>query len=297
MSPIQAGLRIFRFSAFAAFPLLSLAILPCAAQEGTWTDLFNGKDLTGLTKHGNGTVKVVDGVIDVDGGNGYLHTDKDYTHYRVRVEWKNLGGANSGYLYHINLAKNACDWPSGLEMQMYQGDVGSIYTTDAKFNSTGTGETFNSTGGAISGFGAYGCTTRKHFIRSENKEKVGDWNTWEMFVKGDSMETKVNGTVVMRVSKLTMGDNVPMTKGKMGLQIEGSHVQWRNWQVMDLSIPTVISFKKASNNPIRVDRSGFHFQKAAGVFFDLSSRNLDVLTSDATGRTVLRYQPLDQARP
>jgi hypothetical protein len=39
-------------------------------------------------------------------------------------------------------------------------------------------------------------------------------------VKGDSLEVKVNGSVVMRLSKLTSGGGVPMVKGKMGLQIE-----------------------------------------------------------------------------
>lgn len=220
-----------------ALAAMAFTAIPIRAQEGVWTDVFNGKDLTGLKQHGNGTVKVTGGVLDVDGGNGYLYTEKDYTHYRVKVEWKNLGGGNSGYLYHINLDKHACgDWPSGPELQMMQGDVGSIWTTDCKFDSRGGGGRFGETGSAVTGFGEYGCG-RQHFIRSVDKENIGAWNTWELYVHGDSMETSVNGSVVMRISKLTMGGNVPMTKGRMGLQIEGSHVQWRNWQVMDLSVP------------------------------------------------------------
>ncbi len=63
------------------------------------------------------------------------------------------------------------------------------------------------------------------------------------------MVTSVNGSVVMRISKLTMGGDVPMTKGRMGLQIEGSHVQWRNWQVMDLSIPATSIAGAAKRDP------------------------------------------------
>lgn len=234
-----------------ASPILPLAALllaaaPSGAQEGVWTDLFNGKDLTGLKKKGGGTAVVVDGVIETAGGNGYLYTEKDFTHYRARVEWKNIGGGNAGYLHHIDQTKHACGtWPTGPELQMMQGDVGSIWTTDCKFNSSGTNDRFGATG-TVTGFGQYGCG-RSHFIRSENKEKPGDWNAWEIFVKGDSLEVKVNATVVMRIWKLSTAGGTALVKGAMGLQIEGSKVQWRNWQVMDLTATTGLA-------PLRSDR-------------------------------------------
>jgi hypothetical protein len=271
-----------------------LAAMPGRAQDGTWTDVFNGKDLTGLKKHGNGTVTVVaaTSLIDVDGGNGYLYTDKEYSYYRARVEWKNVGGGNSGYLHHIDLAKHACgDWPSGPELQMMQGDVGSIWTTDCKFNTTGSGLNYNETGPALAGVGQYGCG-RTHFVRKDNKEKTGEWNTWEIFVKGDSLEVKVNAAVVMRISKLTMGGNAAMEKGRMGLQIEGSHVQWRNWQVMDLTIPSRIVAKAPGSSRIAwkassrvMGASGFSFTRegipsgAESEVFSAAGKILSIRTS------------------
>jgi hypothetical protein len=271
----------------ARFPvlisILFFAALPGLAQEGTWTDVFNGTDLTGLKKHGNGTVTVTGGVIDANGGNGYLYTDAEYTHYRARVEWKNIGGGNLGYLHHIDLNKHACgDWPSGPELQMMQGDVGSIWTTDCKFNTTGSGLNYNETGAALPGVGQYGCG-RTHFVRKDNKEKAGDWNTWEVFVKGDSLEIKVNGSAVMKISKLTSGGNVAMTKGRMGLQIEGSHVQWRNWQVMDLTKTTAIAPKRGGAAALLVRRGDFRLQAAAGVVFDLGKAS-GAPFADASGR-------------
>src|SRR5215204_3343693 len=65
--------------------------------------------------------------------------------------------------------------------------------TDCKFNTTGTGLNYDEMGGPLTGIGQYGCN-RTHFIRKDNKEKTGDWNTWEIFVKGDSLEVKVNGS-------------------------------------------------------------------------------------------------------
>jgi hypothetical protein len=279
-----------------SFPLslvLALAALPCAAQEGVWKDVFNGKDLTGLAKHGTANVTVAEGLLDVSGGNGYLYTNAEYTHYRARVEWKNIGGGNAGYLHHIDLEKHSCGaWPSGPELQMMQGDVGSIWTTDCKFNTTGSGLNYNEMGGPLTGIGQYGCG-RTHLIRKDNKEKTGDWNTWEIFVKGDSLEVKVNGSPVMKISKLTMGGNVAMTKGRMGLQIEGSRVQWRNWQVMDLTLPTVIAERGAKGIGLRAARSDLRIGTGSGVTFGLDAKGTggsDGSTgarSDAAGRALL----------
>jgi hypothetical protein len=214
--------------------MLVLANASAQAQTAVWKDVFNGKDLTGLQQRGNGNVKVVDGMIEVSGGNGYLYTEKDYSRYKVKVEWKNVGGGNSGFLFHVDLNKHECgNWPSGLEMQFKKDDVGSIWTTDSKFDSTGEGDKFSEQGAAIAGFGNYGCG-RRHFFRTVNQELIGEWNTWEMHVDGSNAEAKVNGVVVMRVSNLTTGGNVPLVRGKMALQIEGSQVLWRNWQVMEL---------------------------------------------------------------
>ncbi len=293
MTAIQFGFRVFSRTLITTtirtlVPGLLLAFQFGLAQEGTWTDVFNGKDLTGLAKHGNGTITVAAGaIIDVDGGNGYLYTEKDYGHYRARVEWKNIGGGNSGYLHHIDLSKQSCGaWPSGPELQMMQGDVGSIWTTDCKFNSNGAGTNFSETGAALTGVGQYGCG-RTHFVRKDNKEKVGEWNTWEIYVDGDSLEIKVNGSAVMHISKLSMGGNLPMTKGKMGLQIEGSHVQWRNWQVMDLSVSTGIAPKREGSVILNARCGEFRLQSAQGIYFDLGRGQADASISDASGRQVL----------
>ena len=267
---MNSGRKPF-LSPWIYIPALCLALVPILAQapraqEGTWTDVFNGKDLTGLKKHGNGTVTVVtaDKVIDVTGGNGYLYTEAEYTHYRAKVEWKNLGHGNCGYLHNIDLTKHTCgDWPSGPELQMMEGDVGSIWTTDCKFNSTGSALNYNPTGNALTGVGQYGCG-RTHFVTKESVEKTTDWNSWEIYVKGDSLEAKVNGKVVMRMSKLKIGGDIAMSKGHMGLQIEGAHVQWRNWQVMDLTTTTLIAPARVPGSRITLapgTSAGFRFTR------------------------------------
>jgi hypothetical protein len=223
--------------------IMAACVLSCSlflsAQAQEWTDVFNGTDLTGLKIFGDGNAKAVNGIIQVSGGNGYLATVKEYTHFRTRVEWNNSGG-NSGMLYHIQKDRV---WPLGLECQMASGDVGSLWTTGCKFNSEGVGGTYKEGGAALTGVGTTG-TSRSHFVKSSNQDKGNNkWQVWEMYVKGDSLEIKVNDVVVMRIWKLTINNGVPLDKGRLGLQIEGADVQWRNWKIQDLSGTTTLAPK------------------------------------------------------
>lgn len=223
----------------AAFALAGLmAAGPARAQN--WVPVTDGTSGAGLTKFGNGTVEygAGTGIIKVSGGNGYLRTNSEYNHYRTRIEWNNNGGGNSGFLFHV--LQDAI-WPLGLECQMHSDDVGSLWTTGCKFNSTGSGSTFNPGGNPITGFGTTG-TNRNHFIRSQNPgAAVGTWNTWEMYVNGDSLEIKCNDKLVMRAWRITINDGTPLVRGRIGLQIEGATVQWRNWMIQDLNQPTRIA--------------------------------------------------------
>lgn len=289
-------MEFFKLKTFP-FPALALAAAiamgPARAQVG-WVPVTDGKSAAGLYKSGSGEVKYSDaGVITVSGGNGYLATNKEYTHFRTRIEWNNNNGGNSGFLYHI---VNNAIWPLGLECQMHSDDVGSLWTTGAKFNSTGVKSgndmAYSETGTALIQHGTTG-TGRNHFIRSQNPgAPVGQWNTWEMYVKGDSLEIKANNKVTMRIWKLTINNGTPLVKGKIGLQIEGATVQWRNWEIQDLSLPSRIAvpepglLAKGRNARLRIGSLGEGLPMSAsaalpgsglGRLADLNGRQLRIL--------------------
>ena len=227
----------FTFSVVVSF----LVFLPFKTQAQEWTDVFNGTDLTGLKLYatGNGKAEVTPGLITCTGQDAYLATLKTYSHFRTKVEWNN-GGGNSGMLFHVGQDRI---WPMGLECQMESSDVGSLWTTGCRFNSTGAGSTYSPTGGAITGFGTTG-TARNNFRRSVNPNAPNNaWNTWEMFVKGDSLEITVNSMVTMRAWRISV-NNAPLVSGRIGLQIEGARVQWRNWKIQDLTTTEVIAYPK-----------------------------------------------------
>ncbi len=106
--------------------------------------LFNGKDLSGLTTWLKDTKRedprkvftVRDGMIHVSGeGAGYVATEKEYRDYRLVVEYKwgtrTDGGKyvrNSGILLHGTGPDGAAGgvWMSSIECQLAQGCVGDL---------------------------------------------------------------------------------------------------------------------------------------------------------------------------
>src|SRR5205085_1757092 len=135
-----------------AFLCLFFWINHCAAAvEQPWQFLFNGKDLGGWrVVIGNGTrvdtnrlVQVENGAIhmykDAPEGSsqpaGYILSDKEYSNYHLRLEYKwgeKRFGARSrakrdaGLLYHVHGRDGV--WPNSIECQIQETDVGDIWT-------------------------------------------------------------------------------------------------------------------------------------------------------------------------
>jgi hypothetical protein len=112
--------------------------------------LFNGKDLTGLTTWLKGSKRedpkkvftVRDGIIHVSGAdNGYLATDQAYRDYHLTVEYKwgeKTYGAryvrNSGILLHATGPDGGAGgiWMASIECQLAQGCVGDLIVIRGK---------------------------------------------------------------------------------------------------------------------------------------------------------------------
>src|SRR5262249_43555053 len=138
-----------RFPLLLAF-LVALSLLALGGPSGSapkkgdgWVPLFNGKDLDGWSTYFDGRarngktddlVRVEDGVIHLyptgaDGEArpaGYLATDKAYSYYQLRFEYK-WGDKRSapragGLMYHVVGPDRL--WPRGLECRLDEGHVG-----------------------------------------------------------------------------------------------------------------------------------------------------------------------------
>jgi Domain of Unknown Function (DUF1080) len=69
-------------------------------------------------------------------------------------------------------------------------------------------------------------------------EKNGEWNTLELICLSDTAIHVVNGQVVLRLTasrKIAGGDFVPLTGGRLLLQMEGSEIYFRGIEIMPLT--------------------------------------------------------------
>lgn len=180
------------------------AIKPAAA-----TELFNGKDLGGWVQHLAKTTNVVetwsvkDGLIVCAGKpNGYLRTEKNYTEYRVVVEWRFTKPGNTGVCVHMGEPDKV--WPKSIECQGMHNKQGDFWFW----------------GGAS----VKELPEKKNGVprtKPDAEKPLGEWNTFEVVCSGDTVAIVVNGTEVNKVT----GSNI--TDGHIGLQSEGAGVEIR----------------------------------------------------------------------
>jgi len=109
-----------------------LLVLPAGADEG-FVSLFNGRNLDGWVVEGSPEgFRVLDGCLHSDGGRGgnWIHTDRPYGNFVLRLEWMLSKTGNSGIFIRMGGEKQ------GFEVQLlapwtpYRDDLhctGSIY--------------------------------------------------------------------------------------------------------------------------------------------------------------------------
>jgi hypothetical protein len=183
-----------------------IASAPAKAEEGEWKKLLDGDLKEHWTTTGNW--KLEDGVVSLtprEGEKGwqrydaYLWLEGDYKDFEIAFDYKVQKGGNSGFYFHVGDVKEPV--ATGIEVQIY--DSGSK-PADAKL-------TDHDSGGVIPGIPPTKNTAKP----------AGDWNHFDITVKGDKLTIKLNGETVNEVDlqheKLK---NRPKT-GRIGFQDHG----------------------------------------------------------------------------
>ena len=204
--------------------VLSLFVLATTAQAADeWVSLFDGKTLKGWTqKNGTAKYRVEDGCIvgttNEGSPNSFLCSDKDYGDFELTFEVKVDDELNSGV--QIRSASKA------------DRDNGRVHGPQVEIAVNGTagyiyGEALGT--GWLSGDGG-DPEPHKAF-------KNGEWNTYRVVAKGNSIMTWVNGTQVADL----VDEKSKMPSGFIGLQVHsigaGSgpyEVRWRNLKIKEL---------------------------------------------------------------
>lgn len=182
--------------------------------------LFNGKNLNGWTIFvSDSTIKpasffyVKDGLIETPGvPNGYLRTKKEFENYRLHVEWRYPEKPiNSGIFIHT-LGPDKI-WPIHYQCQLKHLFAGDFIVQDIGLSATVRDTVYVST---------EKVKPIAPKMKPSSEKKAGEWNTTDIVCKGNTVEIKVNDVLQNYATKCSN------TKGGIGLQAEGSKIQFRN---------------------------------------------------------------------
>jgi hypothetical protein len=194
--------------------------------------LFNGQNFTGWhtflndfgTRDPNKNFQVIDSSIYVIGKDlGYVITDKGYTNYHFKVDFKFAGKRwpprenekrDAGICYNIPVNEPDSIWPKSIECQIQEGDIGDFW---------------------LLGFSTIKVDGKQNipadhtrFIKYADGEKPGEWNTVEVISVNGRCVHIVNGVVV------NVGEEASVKAGRILLQSEYSEIYYRNVKVREL---------------------------------------------------------------
>ncbi|MBS0208530.1 MAG: DUF1080 domain-containing protein [Planctomycetes bacterium] len=232
---------------------LLIALVARAAESDGFVPLFNGTDLSGwrIPQGDNGHWRVVDGVIDYDAeseatGDKNLWTEKEYGDFTLRADWriKETPYLNPRAKIVMPDGHNKLD-AAGKEIDIIvpDSDSGIFLRGEGKSQvniwcwPVGSGE-------------IYGYRMDKKMPPEVHRgvtplvvadKDIGQWNTFEITIRGDRVSVKLNGQQVLENAQLP---GIP-TRGPLALQHHGGKkngewnsppalVQFRNLSIKEL---------------------------------------------------------------
>ena len=182
--------------------------------------LFNGENLDGWTIFVNDSIispkdffYVKDGMIETVGVPvGYLRTVKEYSNYKLHVEWRYPEEPiNSGVFLHTSGPDKI--WPNHYQAQLKYKNAGDFIVQGEGISATLHDTVFTSTPEV---------KPLIPKINPTNENPAGEWNSYDIVCKGSTIEISVNGLLQ------NVATNCSVNKGGIGLQAEGSKIQFRN---------------------------------------------------------------------
>jgi hypothetical protein len=185
------------FAGLIMLPLSSDA----AEQTAGMVTITDGKNMSNFDQVGNANWHVAEGAIAADRGNGYLVTKQSYDNFRLRAEFYNDEGTNSGVFIR-------CEDPQKPTAQ-------SCY--EVQIND-GNANRDNATGAIVN------AAKVERVPQTELK-----WNVIEIEAKGPQLNVSVNGERTASVQ------DTKHAGGRIGLQYAAGVIYWRKVEIQPLS--------------------------------------------------------------
>jgi hypothetical protein len=210
------------------------AALPALAEdkpfeiEGGFKSLFDGKSLAGWTGSLSGYTVEEGNLVCVAGGKGNLLTEKEYTDFELKFEFKLTAGANNGLGIRCPNRAEGNLHIDGIELQILD-DSAEKYNTLKEYQYHGS---------------IYGIVPAKR----GSLKPVGEWNQQTVTVQGRRVKVVLNGTTIVdadldEATKNGTLDGVPhpglsRTKGHLGFLGHGDRVDFRRIRIKEvIAIP------------------------------------------------------------
>ena len=186
---------------FLAIFGLVLFVNGVIAEEQTvkWNSLFNSTNLNGWVKLNDGVFTATNGAIHIEGGKGWLRTERVFTNFVLEVEWRGLEtNYNSGIFVRAPI--DGKPWVTNVwQINLKQSAIGELLEGSNKIVPV-----------------------------SARKLPACDWVKFRIEARGRELTLEVNGQLAWKYSKFTP------TSGHLGLQAEGKTFEFRNLTVIDL---------------------------------------------------------------
>lgn len=218
---------------------LMVATISVNAQTNKgFTSLFDGKTTIGWHTYGkdfagkawtveDGTIHFNPKLKNNDGGD--LVTDKEYSNFHLKLEWKISPKGNSGIIFYVHEDPNKYKqtYLTGPEMQVLDNDGHK----DGQITKHRSGDLYDMIKS-----------------KSESVKPVGEWNLAEIISKNGKLTLKLNGVTTVKTtmwddnwksliagSKFAKWEGFGTYKtGKIALQDHGNEVWYRNIMIKEL---------------------------------------------------------------
>jgi len=199
--------RVVVAALLTVFTTFGCATFHPGQQDGA-VSLFDGKTLDGWHLMNGAKFVAEDGVIKLNGGEGWLRSDKEYSDFLLRLELRFMKPKQDGGVF-MRASMEGDEWP----IRRYEVQCENTKRMAKLFGPE---------------------DDPKHDLNVELVQKVlkplGEWNEYEIKLVGPNIEVRLNGELV------TTSDSLgEYTRGFIGLQGEGGFHEYRNIRIQDLS--------------------------------------------------------------
>lgn len=187
----------FILSAFFAIGL-SFSFAAESVGDLNWISLFNGSNLHGWVKMNGGIYAATNGILHLEGGKGWLRTEREFGDFVLEAEWRGLEtNYNSGIFLRASLEGNP--WATNIwQVNTKQSAIGELLQGPVKIVKSVTPPV-----------------------------PAGEWVKFRIEARGTNLSLDVNGKRAWEFHELKPA------RGYIGLQAEGKSFDFRNLRIQE----------------------------------------------------------------